>query len=744
MKNFLSKLWSSAAGSQRNDVEFDRRLTVGSPSGLTINWTLKLVSVLVLVLTIGSGNVWGETVTYTHDFTTTISSGDNTLSTITWTASSLSSVGSYNSDYKGVQIGTKSATGAITLTSKNNWGAQTGTSFYGYTKVKKVYVWLNNGSGTISASVTVGGTACTKSGTVSKNSSATSQRNGTSQITYTPAVGHTTGAIVISVSTSSKAGYLCAIQVECEEPDVSYNVDWYVGGTRTKQETGVTSGTPPSVADNALGGSCSSLKFLGWSETNIGSAPDDAPADLFPSDNVPSLTGNKTFYAVFGDVSYDTDGTPVKKQTHQYDTWTYSGTAGDQSTYRLFGNGAYVQTDALDLSALAKVIVYGGTYGGGSYNGISIKDASGNVWKTGTVSGTSQTGTNNFTDGASLTGTKALRVYSTSGNGSSTGVRISKVEVYMYPEEYSNCVTTCCDKNITLSNPTITGTGATITFDKSSPVATCDGNQTVTATVTVTEGYQVTALSFSGGSVSVSPAISTPITSTTNYTLTFTQNTNATLTTTATAAAKPLTSISISPSSGEVYVGQYVDFTVSYNPADYLSQGYTLDATPTYVTKESAAPANTKLRLKGGRGSGPGASITATVNETVTIKASGDNTKKASVNMTINPLPRVHFVDLVHGKEFADVVATISDNALNPNKTMKTSVDWTTPNANDCEEQHLHLAGWILSTWADANPDATHSEIAGAGATNFYAPGAAINVLTNNGNTYYAVWAKEE
>ena len=129
---------------------------------------------------------------------------------------------------------------------------------------------------------------------------------------------------------------------------------------------------------------------------------------------------------------------------------------------------------------------------------------------------------------------------------------------------------------------------------------------------------------------------------------------------------------------------------------------------------------------------------------TVTLTNKINTSLSTTVHVHVDELPRVHFVDLVHGKEFADVVATISDNALNPNKTMKTSVDWTTPNANDCEEQHLHLAGWILSTWADANPDATHSEIAGAGATNFYAPGAAINVLTNNGNTYYAVWAKEE
>ena len=61
MKNvitYLKALWRRGLGSQRNDVEFDRRLTVGSPSGFTMNWTLKLVSVLVLVLTIGIGNVW--------------------------------------------------------------------------------------------------------------------------------------------------------------------------------------------------------------------------------------------------------------------------------------------------------------------------------------------------------------------------------------------------------------------------------------------------------------------------------------------------------------------------------------------------------------------------------------------------------------------------------------------------------------------------------------------------------------
>ena len=74
---YLKTLWSRVVGSQRNDVEFDRRLTVGSPSGFTINWTLKLVSVLVLVLTIGIGYAWGATSTLSSAI---ISSGSTSSS----------------------------------------------------------------------------------------------------------------------------------------------------------------------------------------------------------------------------------------------------------------------------------------------------------------------------------------------------------------------------------------------------------------------------------------------------------------------------------------------------------------------------------------------------------------------------------------------------------------------------------------------------------------------------------------
>ena len=62
MKNFnlLSKMCSPLVGSQSSEVGFDYRLTVGSPSGFNSKWMLKLVSVLVLILTVGVGNAWGD------------------------------------------------------------------------------------------------------------------------------------------------------------------------------------------------------------------------------------------------------------------------------------------------------------------------------------------------------------------------------------------------------------------------------------------------------------------------------------------------------------------------------------------------------------------------------------------------------------------------------------------------------------------------------------------------------------
>lgn len=158
----------------------------------------------------------GHAILYHHAMSAKPSIGDNTLSTITWTvaATNLNSMNTAN--YAGVQFGSSGKDGAISFTSKNNWGAQTSTAYNGYGTVKKVVVWLNLGGTSVTPSVTIGGKSATSDGTtVVKNSSAGNDYTKTTAVTFTPASDGKTGVVVIS-ATSVKAGYFCAMDVLSE------------------------------------------------------------------------------------------------------------------------------------------------------------------------------------------------------------------------------------------------------------------------------------------------------------------------------------------------------------------------------------------------------------------------------------------------------------------------------------------------------------------------------------------------
>lgn len=144
-------------------------------------------------------------------------------------------------------------------------------------------------------------------------------------------------------------------------------------------------------------------------------------------------TSNVPYYAVYAEmkeVESDDVSKATLSQTLQYDTWSYSGSTTNKSNYRLFHSGSYIESDPFDLSKLIKVVVKGGTYGGGSYNSLTIGDGT-NTWKAVTVSGSSETGINTYTGGTALSGTNKLRITCNSGTTSSYGVRISKVEIYV-------------------------------------------------------------------------------------------------------------------------------------------------------------------------------------------------------------------------------------------------------------------------------------------------------------------------
>lgn len=172
---------------------------------------------LLCALVVGSTSLWAAATTYQHVFSAKPSTGnDVTLSSVKWNISA-TNLGNYNSgNYAGVQLGTSTKNGSITLTSSSAWGSDTGT-YKDKTKITEVRLWLNLGGTSVTPTVTIGGKSATSDGTtVVKNSSAGSDWTKATKVTFTPAADGNTGVVVINVATV-KAGYICCMEIDCEE-----------------------------------------------------------------------------------------------------------------------------------------------------------------------------------------------------------------------------------------------------------------------------------------------------------------------------------------------------------------------------------------------------------------------------------------------------------------------------------------------------------------------------------------------
>lgn len=293
--------------------------------------------------------------------------------------------------------------------------------------------------------------------------------------------------VVIVLGATENSLYCQHFKLTYEDAvSVNYTISWMVNGKTYSEgnpSTQVIGGkkvttlpTAPSAINDKV--------FVGWTDKEISKSQDNAPSVLFntPS-SAPAVTANTTYYAVFATQS---GNAPVEtlSQTLAYDTWTYSGSTTNKSSYRLFHANSYIESAEFDLSTLSKVVVYGGTFGGDSYNKLNIGDGA-NTWKDVTVRGSSQTGVNTYTGGTTLSGTGKLRITSKSGTASNNGVRISKVEIYTSTGgyTYSDYVTTVTPTSPTTN--TLTITPGTNTFAKATDI-------TMSATIDETKIYYTT------------------------------------------------------------------------------------------------------------------------------------------------------------------------------------------------------------------------------------------------------------
>lgn len=193
-------------------------------------FTLKSLMLLLLLLIGGGSYAWGETKTYQHvfNFKPKVEKGV-TLSEMKWDIVATNLNGYNSQNYAGVQIGTSKKDGSVTLTSSADW------NYKNATKITAVRLWLNLGGTSVTPSVTIGGKNAVSDGTkVVKNSKAENDWTKATKVTFTPAEDGNTGVVVINVS-SVKAGYICAMEIDCEDGAPAANLTSIaVSGTPTK------------------------------------------------------------------------------------------------------------------------------------------------------------------------------------------------------------------------------------------------------------------------------------------------------------------------------------------------------------------------------------------------------------------------------------------------------------------------------------------------------------------------------
>lgn len=419
---------------------------------------------LCTFLTIGTNTAWGETKQGSWDLTKT--SAD-------WIATG-------NATYFSQPYGFKTADGTLTNKSIADF------SISGITQIEVGFKCLQNGGNTSKITIWLvdkDGKSLGEGIVVTPINKSQATQTTYQYATFTTNLSNATG-FMMKVTTYGKS-----ILVNGAEYTVTYTtaslpkhtINWSTPeGTSTTQVTqGNAIGTLPAPEP----ASCSSTytNFVGWFTEAAGSESNPStakPATQVTAATVP--TGDATYYAVFS------DGTESGTAILEYDTWTYSGTTTDKKTYRLFGNGAYVETEALDLSTLTEVKVTIATFGGATFNTISIEDANGNVWGTATAQNTTLTAIT-ATKTGNLTGNGKLRIKSKSGNGTGNGVRMSKIQYTISGTPATGYISSCCNDPAVV---TITPATTTINLGE-------DGKATTTVTCTQQNGGTAGTWSYS-------------------------------------------------------------------------------------------------------------------------------------------------------------------------------------------------------------------------------------------------------
>ncbi len=314
---FLNHLRGSLGNLQSKDISHDRRLTVGSPSGLDAKWKqnpfMRFAAVFAFVFVIGIGNVWGADVVCTLSNKNIIDAGnpDNGYKSWsftdgcsqTWTAYCIKNKQS-NADaaYNHIQIKAYSNSTAYYL----QVPAKTGYTIKSITMVvSSTSVVHNGGNNTATLYFSSSNNSNTAASGVSANPKTAVSGTGASSITLNcDALKLTTG--YITASAGMRIWGDVSVTYTSATPAVAHTVTYNAGTGSCKaseKETsagaGVTLPTPTH--------SCSSdgWAFYGWKTGSlVSSETSTAPTIVGKGGDTYYPTGDVTLYAVYAKGEY--------------------------------------------------------------------------------------------------------------------------------------------------------------------------------------------------------------------------------------------------------------------------------------------------------------------------------------------------------------------------------------------------------------------------------------------------------
>ena len=589
--NFLSNLCGLGRASQSSDVGYDCRSTVARPSFDCRSSLLKLVSVLVLVLTIGSGNVWADAVFTPSSRNAGSLTGAPTGATATY----------YNSYNNANQI-TGGNTATLTL-----------SGFDGCT-ITGVTLRLRKSSGTKSAGITgdANGSQFINQ-TVSSSSLSTSYNNFAMTLSTTPLIGTgKTIQIVITPSTSSIYVESFTIAFTAATPKtVLFNTG--AGNPSVSSRTEASGGagiTLPSSSDLTPACSGDGWVLYGWATAAYGSsstttAPSATLAGLAGATYKPA-TNNVTLYAVYKKTTGDPVARTLSATYASHTGWTESDNMCNNGYWVLCTGGTLTSPELVDISTVTSITFNARTYGGASYNTVTVKTSGGTT--VGSASAANTTMTSKTISVSGLSGSGSF-IFSGSATTASYGPGMNNVVINYSetPALYWSAPTCCSDPGLAYGTGSVVKTYGDAAFTNT---LTNSHNVTVTYAASSVSPAGCVSVNSSSGKVTISGAGSATITASS------TQQTISTVT----------------------YCADEASYTLTVNKAD-ISPTLSYDATTIAVGSTSSSPS-----ISGNSGSGTvtyssSNTSVATVNEStgvVTAVSAGSATITATIGATAN------------------------------------------------------------------------------------------------------------